>query len=306
METKGRYRIEATMAPDGQALTVYDMMGRPHAVLTAFSRIIAVGGQSAAARAYTYALLPFFAFLDADPVQRAAGRRWDGPPEDVRAAVRAYVARHPAGRGFFLAALHRFYRVQRDAGAYRHADPLAEPLGAAPVPADPSGVTDGRRRAADGVVADPLLHTRLLLAGRRVGWGLRERCVARIVLEAGAGLGVVLGLTLGDWLDRGMGREIVARAVGRDRRVQVLRVAPLTARLLHQYGETARKRADLDGLDLAEHRRLVATGEDDPDALPLFLTARGTPLRPATFRDRAWHPACAAAGLALDPRDARR
>lgn len=142
METKGRYRIEATMAPDGLSLTVYDMMGRPHAVLTAFSRIIAVGGQSAAARAYTYALLPFFAFLEADPVQRAAGRRWDGPPEDVRAAVHAYLARHPAGRDFFLAALHRFYRVQRDAGAYRHADPLAEPLGAVPAPADPGGATD--------------------------------------------------------------------------------------------------------------------------------------------------------------------
>jgi len=71
--------------------------------------------------------------------------------------------------------------------------------------------------------------------------------VARIALEAGAGLEVVLGLTLGDWLDRGMGREIVARAVGRDRRVQLLRVAPLTARLLHQYGETARMQADPGG-----------------------------------------------------------
>jgi len=102
-----------------------------------------------------------------------------------------------------------------------------------------------------------------------------------------------------------MGREIVARAVGRDRRVRVLRVAPLTARLLHQYGETACKSADPAGLSLAEHRRLVATAESDPDALPLFLTARRSALRPATYRDRAWRPACAA-GLALEPRDARR
>jgi len=261
METKGRYRIEARMAPDGQSLTVYDMMGRPHAVLTAFSRIIAVGGQSAAARAYTYALLPFFAFLEADPVQRAAGRRWDGPPEDVRAAVHAYLARHPAGRDFFLAALHRFYRVQRDAGAYRHADPLAEPLGAVPAPADPGGATDEHLRATAVVVADPHLHARLLLAGRRVGWGLRERCVARIALEAGAGLEEVLRLTLGDWLDRGMGREIVARGVGRDRRVRVLRVAPLTVRLLHQYGETVRKPTAPGSLGLAERRRLVGNGD---------------------------------------------
>ncbi len=306
MEAKGRYRIEATMAPDGQALTVYDMTGRPHAVLTTFSRIIAVGGQSAAARAYTYALLPFFAFLDADPVQRAVGRRWDGPPDDVRAAVRAYLARHPAGRDFFLAALHRFYRVQRDAGAYRHADPLAEPLVAVPAPADPNGAMDRRRRAANDDIADPLLHARLLLAGRRIGWGLRERCVARIALEAGAGLEEVLGLTLGDWLDRGMGRELVARVVGRDRRVRVLRVAPLTVRLLHQYGETVRRLVDPAGLSLAERRLLVAAEGADPAKVPLFLTARGTPLRPATFRDRAWRPACARAGLVLEPRDARR
>ena len=305
MEEKRRYRIEATTAPDGHTITVYDLAGRPHTVLTAFVRIVAAS-QPAAARAYCYAVCRYFAFLDTGPGQRTAGRQWDGPPGDVRAAVRAYLVRHPAGQGFFLDALHRFYRVQRDVGAYRHADPLAEPLVAAAAPMDPDGATGARRRAADVAVAEPLLHARLLLAGRRIGWGLRERCVARIALEAGAGPEVVLGLTLGDWLDRGMGREIVARAVGRDRRVRVLRVAPLTARLLHQYGETARKVADPDGLGLAEHRRLVTIGEDDPDVVPLFLTARGTPLRAATFRDRAWHPACAAADLALEPRDARR
>ena len=307
METQGRYRIAATTAPEGERFTVYDAAVRPHAALTEFARIVAAAGQPAAARAYTYAILDFFAFLDTDPEQRATGRRWDAPPEDVRAAVGAYCARHPAGRGFFLAALHRFYRVQRDVGAYRHDDPLAAPLDAALVPLDPDGPPADRQREADAVVADPRLHTRLLLAGRRVGWGLRERCVARIALEAGAGLEVVLGLTLGDWLDRGMGRELVARAVGRDRRVRVLRIAPLTARLLHQYGETARRLVDPAGLGLAERRRRVATGEDDPDLLPLFLTARGTPLRPQTFRDRSWRPACAAAGLAaLEPRDARR
>ncbi len=201
METRGRYRIEATTAPDGQALAVYDMTGQPHAALTAFARIVAAGGQSAAARAYTYALLPFFAFLDADPVQRATGRRWDDPPDDVRAAVRVYVARHPAGRGFFLTALPRFYRVQRDAGAYRHADPLAEPLVAVPAPADPNRAMDRRLQVADDDIAALFLHACLLLAGRQVDWGLRERCVARIALEAGAGLEVVLDLILDSWLD---------------------------------------------------------------------------------------------------------
>lgn len=306
MEAKGRYRLAATTAPNGEIFTVYDAAGRPHAALTAFARIVAAAGQPAAARAYTYALLAFFTFLEADSMQRAAGRRWDNIPEDVRAAIRAYVAHHAAGRGFFLAALHRFYRVQRDAGAYRHADPFAEPLDAAIVPLDPDRPTVDQRRAADVAVADPLLHARLLLAGRRVGWGLRERCVARIALEAGAGLEEVLDLTLGGWLDRGMGRELVALGVGRDRRMRILRVAPLTARLLHQYGETARRLVDPAGLSLTDRRRLLATEGADPDTVPLFLTARGTPLRPATFRDRAWHPACAAAGLALEPRDARR
>ncbi len=305
MEAKERYRIEATTAPDGHTITVYDLAGLPHAALTAFARNVAAS-QPAAAKAYTYAVLPYFAFLDTDPVQRAAGRRWDSPPGEIHVAVRAYLARHPEGRALFLAALRRFYRVQYALGVYRHPDPLAGLVVAAPATVGPVEAADERRLAVDGAVADPHLHARLLLAGRRIGWGLRERCVARIALEAGAGPEVVLRLTLGDWLDRGMGREIVARAVGRDRRVRVLRVAPLTARLLHQYGETARKVADPDGLGLAEHRRLVTTGEDDPDVVPLFLTARGTPLRAATFRDRAWHPACAAAGLALEPRDARR
>ncbi len=306
MEAKGRYRIEATTAPDEHTLTAYDMAGLPHAALTAFARSMVAEGQPAAARAYTYALLDFCAFLDTAPAQRAAGWRWDSPPREIHVAVRAYLARHPEGRALFLAALRRFYRVQQALGAYHHPEPLAGLVLAAPATVGPDEAADERRLAVDGAVADPHLHARLLLAGRRIGWGLRERCVARIALEAGAGPEVVLRLTLGDWLDRGMGREFVARAVGRDHRVRVLRVAPLTARLLHQYGETARKLADPDGLGLAEHRRRVATGDDDPDAVPLFLTARGTPLRPATFRDRAWHPACAAAGLALEPRDARR
>jgi len=306
MEAKGRYRIEATTAPDGHTLTAYDMAGLPHAALTAFARSMVAEGQPAAARAYTYALLDFFAFLDTAPAQRAAGWRWDSPPGEIHVAVRAYLSRHPEGRALFLAALRRFYRVQHALGAYHHPEPLAGLVLAAPSTAGPGEAADERRLAVDRAVADPHLHARLLLAGRRIGWGLRERCVARIALEAGAGLEEVLDLTLGDWLDRGMGREIVARAVGRDRRVRVLRVAPLTARLLHQYGATARLLADPDGLGLAEHRRRVATGDDDPDLVPLFLTARGTPLRPATFRDRAWHPACAAADLALEPRDARR
>lgn len=306
MKADGRYQLAVTTVADGQLCVVYDPTNRPHAALGEFARVVAAGGQAAAARAYCYALLPFFAYLDTDPVQCAAGRRWDSPPDEVRAAIRAYIAHIPAGQHFFLAALRRFYRVQRDAGAYRHADPLAEPLDVVSAPADPVSAIDARRREAEAAVADPLLHTRLLLAGRRVGWGLRERCVARIALEAGAGLEEVLGLTLGGWLDGGAGREIVADAVGRGRRMRILRFAPLTARLLHQYGETARRLVDPAGLTLTEHRRLLATAGADPDAVPLFLTARGTPLRPATFRDRAWHPACAAAGLALEPRDARR
>ncbi len=305
MASEGRYRLDATTAPDGHPFTVYDMLGRSHTPLTVFARTVAAG-QPAAARAYTYAVLPFFAFIDTDPVQREVGRRWDDPPGEVRAAVRAYLARHPEGRELFLAALRRFYRVQRAATAYRHADPLAGPVAAAPASAAPPRPATERRRAADVAIADPLLLARLLLVGRQIGWGLRERCVARIALEAGAGLEEVLGLTLGGWLDRGMGREIVADAVGRDRRVRVLRFAPLTARLLGQYGETERRRADPAGLGLAARRRLVAAAGADPDAVPLFLTARGTPLRPATFRDRSWRPACAAAGLALEPRDARR
>lgn len=281
-----RYHLTVpTRDADGPFL-VYDMVGRCHLPLTAFGRAIAAAGQPAAARSYAYVLLPFFAYLDTDSVQCAAGRRWDSPPGEIRAAVRAYIAHQAAGRRqYFLVALRRFYAIQRDLGGYGHEQPLTGPMLAAPLaPASPRPA-DQRREVINADIADPALPARLLLAGRRVGWGLRERCIARIALEAGAGLEVVLGLSLGDWLDRGMGREIVARAVGRDRRVRVLRVAPLTVRLLHQYGETARKLADPDGLGLGEHRRRVGSEEVDPDKVPLPLTFRRAVLRLATFRD---------------------
>lgn len=103
MEAEGRYRLDAA--------------GQVHEVLTAFGRAVAAAGQPATARAYTYTLCGFFACLDTDPGQRAAGRRWDAPPAENCAAIAAYRAANSAGAAVLLAALRRFYRMQFAAGA---------------------------------------------------------------------------------------------------------------------------------------------------------------------------------------------
>jgi len=43
------------------------------------------------ARVYTYAVMPYMAFLDTDEWERRAGRTWDNPPDAVRQSVRAYL-----------------------------------------------------------------------------------------------------------------------------------------------------------------------------------------------------------------------
>jgi len=97
MGADARYHLTVpTGRVDGPFL-VYDMTGRCHVPLTTFGRALAAVGQSAAAKAYTYAVFPYFAFLDTDPVQRAAGRRWDSPPGEIHAVVRAYLSHHPEG-----------------------------------------------------------------------------------------------------------------------------------------------------------------------------------------------------------------
>ncbi len=118
-----RYHLAVSIVGVDSPFRVYDATGQCHIPLTAFGRALAAAGQPATARSYAYALLPYFAFLDTDPVQRAAGRRWDSLASEIHAVVRAYLSRCPEKRTLFLAALRRFYRVQHALGAYPHPAP---------------------------------------------------------------------------------------------------------------------------------------------------------------------------------------
>lgn len=57
------------------------------------------------------------------------------------------------------------------------------------------------------VVDDPALPGRVLAGGRLLNWRLREECITRILLESGGRVSEVTGLSLGDWMTRGMLQE---------------------------------------------------------------------------------------------------
>ena len=57
------------------------------------------------------------------------------------------------------------------------------------------------------VVDDPALPGRVLAGGRLLNWVLREECVTRLLFESGGRVSEVTGLSLGDWMARGMLQE---------------------------------------------------------------------------------------------------
>jgi len=130
--------------------------------------------------------------------------------------------------------------------------------------------------------------------------------VVRLLFESGARISEVVGLTLGDWVDRGQGVTVRAFSKGsRGRRVKTLRFRPGTAKLLRRYINGERQRDDPRRRGLAEYLRLGEQGEVDLYNVPLFLTRRGDPLKVKQFRRGYWKPACAAAGIDADPHQAR-
>jgi hypothetical protein len=244
----------------------------------------------------------------------------------------------PSTIPIFLSGLKLFYRVMRSAGLYADAHPLIDAIisstadvldrlrveaGVAPAMPAISGlaVPDARpnHRLSDSyfrlrgsdwvpqVVDDPSLPRRVLSGGRTLpNWGVRETCVVRLLFESGARVSEVVGLTLGDWLDRGQGVTMRAFSKGsRGRRVKTLRFRPGTAKLLRRYINGERRRDDPRRRSLADYMRLDRQGELDPHDVPLFLTHRGDPLKVRQFRRGYWKPACAAAGIDADPHQAR-
>jgi integrase len=157
------------------------------------------------------------------------------------------------------------------------------------------------------IVDDTKLPGLVLTGGSKVaGWGLREECVTRILFESGGRISEVLALTLGDWQDRGLLREDNAISKGSNgKRVKFFRWHDDTAKLLRRYFDTERRKHDPNGYGVEDYAKLAKRKAINMLDVPLFLTERGTPLSPKTFRQHYWNPACKATGIDADPHQAR-
>jgi integrase len=235
----------------------------------------------------------------------------------------------------FLSALKLFYRTMQTTGAYPFPNPLEDRVtgttapiderldedGGWPRMPDKSGVAAPRRtpRLSDNyftlvgdawvpqIVDDPSLPARVLVGGRRLpGWRLRDECVTRLLFESGGRVSEITGLTLADWVARGMLQEATTFSKGsRGARVKFLRFSSDTAKLLRRYVDTERRTIDPRDLTCADLLRRDLPHTADMLGAPVFLSARRTPLTAKTYREHAWNPACAAAGLDADVHQAR-
>ncbi|HXJ94088.1 MAG TPA: tyrosine-type recombinase/integrase [Terriglobia bacterium] len=156
------------------------------------------------------------------------------------------------------------------------------------------------------VIDDPQFPGRIQAGGRKVGWQLREQCVVRILFESGGRISELVGLTLGDWAARGLLQETQAFSKGsHGKRMKFLRFSAETAKLLRRYFDIERRRLDSNHYRLEEYLQAARVKPVNLYAAPLFLSHQGSPLRPKTFRDLYWNPACQAAGIRADVHEAR-
>lgn len=145
-------------------------------------------------------------------------------------------------------------------------------------------------------------------AGQRYGWTLREQCITRLLFESGARVSEVVTLTAGDWaISQFLNRFRACNKGSHGRRVKTLVVSHQTATLCRRYvDDVEHGRCAVDpGLTLRALTRLARQSPAQLDRLPVFLTARGTPMTAKLFRDHYWTPALRAAGLDADPHLAR-
>src|SRR5260370_21051131 len=209
-----------------------------------------------------------------------------------------------------------FYRVMKQKGYYPFANPLVDPISTLytavekqidesdqyPRLPDISGVEKPRhkQRLSDSyfklegetwipqVIDDLTLPGKLLTGGKMIGWNLREECVLRILFESGWRVSEAVGLTLGEWMARGMLQEVNAFSKGsHGARVKFLRFSNDTAKLLRRYFDEERRRYDPEERTLADYVQLAQDHQIDTNTVPLFLSTRGTPLSTKTFRDNS-------------------
>ena len=237
----------------------------------------------------------------------------------------------------FLTSLKLFYSVMIQQGYYLFSNPLQDRLSSLlinleddqtsldelPQMPERSGVVPPRskqkQRLSDSyfklendewvpqIIDDPTLPALILAGGEQLKhWGDRERCVTRILFESGGRVSEVVGLTLGDWVARGMLQEASAFSKGSyGRRIKFLRFSSETAKLLRRYFDGERRVLDPDHASLDEYLTLAQSKQVDLQTIPLFLSLQRTPLSAKTYREHAWNPACRAAGIEADIHQSR-
>jgi integrase len=130
--------------------------------------------------------------------------------------------------------------------------------------------------------------------------------VTRLLFETGGRIFEITSLTLGDWRNRGLTRETTAPSEGsHGRRVKFFPFSSDTATLLRRYFDSERQSHDRRAWSLADYLHACDDKLINAMEVPLFLSARGTPLSARSYRETYWTPACRAAGLDADPHQAR-
>jgi integrase len=158
-------------------------------------------------------------------------------------------------------------------------------------------------------IDDPGFPSHVYAAGREYGWSLREMCAARTLFESGARISEVFDLTAADWSISHFMNRFTARNKGScGQRVKMLVVSQVTAKLYRRYfndKDCGRLANDRDGIATADLNSLLRSNPKALEEVRIFLTARGTSMSSALFRDHYWKPALRAAGIDADPHIAR-
>jgi hypothetical protein len=242
----------------------------------------------------------------------------------------------PASASHLMAGLNFYYEVIGKAGLYLHGNPMqtvdgrekiqqyiaqaraaheiahgrshVHAISGVDLPLEQKRLTTSFFRLNAGkwvpeVINDPNLPSHVYKAGEHAGWSLRERCVVRILFEAGPRIHEVFELDMADWKVSAFKNIAASCSKGSNSaRVKKLVFSPQTAKVLRRYVNMERAAHDPIGRTLADFERM---SQDDLRGIPLFLTARGERMTPDAFRRFHWTPALTAYGLAMRIHQAR-
>lgn len=157
------------------------------------------------------------------------------------------------------------------------------------------------------IIDDPTLPSQIISCGRQLKqWDLRAEIITRKLFETGGRISEIVGLTLADWVKRGMRQEADTFSKGSGGiRVKFIRFSSDTAKLLRRYFNEERCHYDPNKYTLDKYCQLHKQGQIDLHTVPLYLTKRRTQLTPDHYRDNYWKPACQKALINVDIHQAR-